>query len=1189
MSISSRQKSLLVAEDWKKVYETFREADFQSYDFETLRKSMVDYLRLYYPEDFNDYIESSEYIALIDLLAFLGQSLAFRADLNARENFLDTAERRDSILKLARLVNYTPKRHINSTGVLKIQSVTTSEGIIDSNGKNLSNVSITWNDPTNVNWLEQFQIILNSALIDSQLIGKPGNTQILNGITTEEYSINIQPNIIPVFNVQSSINGTSTNFEVVSATTANRQFIYEEEPIPRGKFNILYRNDNQGNNSNNTGFFLFFKQGQLTHTDFNFPESMPNRVFHVTQNNINNSDVWLYSINPDGTYNQLWKNVPTVSGLNVIYNKSTDRNLYQVNTKVNDQIELVFGDGSFANIPQGTFRVYHRISNGTSYKITPEEMQAVSISFQYITRSKKVETIRIVASLKYTVNNSAERESLEEIRQKAPQQYYTQNRMITGEDYNILPYTSFSNILKIKAVNRTSSGISRYLDVNDASGKYSSTNIFAQDGLLYKEEEIKSKNFTFINTTTVRQMVQGDLVNILNSRELLHFYYDKFPRYPSDSTKWALCSLTSNGCTGYFVNAPDSVPFSIKLPILQVGISTSSAKKYIRNGATIRFVAPGNQFFNSQNNLVTRANNLPQTGDKKYLYVAVMQIINDGTNGGVGAFTNGTGPVILNQKVPSGAKIDQILPVFKNNLSSSMISDIVIKILNYNDFALRYDLISESWKFVSQHDINVTDPFNIKLTNAPFPTSTVGAPGDTSKQKKDASWLIRFEYNANVGYTIYSRSTNYFFESSLETKFYFDNQVKVYDSQTGTTIRDQINILKINNSPDKLTQLGVDYKWFIYKNVIDVDGYQSQNKVLLTFPDENTDGIADNPDIFDIIVGPTINLTKEQLVDKLIFFKNEVDYDTFFKLVPIDSFIFEKGYPTKDAIMESSDLFEFGQLFYAYNEGLFYVLTKNGIVQTQEYVAKYGRQDLYFQYRHNSPGYRRIDPSPNNIIDLFILTKTYAEDYKIWIRDSSNKIEEPLPPSTEQLKLEYSNLDNYKAISDSIIFNSAKFKPLFGNSADVTLQATFKVVKNPAMNVSDNDVKSKVIDALNSFFDVDNWEFGEPFFFSELSAYLHSVLTPIISSIVIVPVDTKSKFGALHQINAEANEILSNPEKRDLYDKWGMEGVQAGGNPNGMGGFGDIFSFFGGGGGARRDTGPKKGKPKLIEVQITLE
>jgi len=28
-----------------------------------------------------------------------------------------------------------------------------------------------------------------------------------------------------------------------------------------------------------------------------------------------------------------------------------------------------------------------------------------------------------------------------------------------------------------------------------------------------------------------------------------------------------------------------------------------------------------------------------------------------------------------------------------------------------------------------------------------------------------------------------------------------------------------------------------------------------------------------------------------------------------------------------------------------------------------------------------------------------------------------------------------------------------------------------------------------------------------------------------------------------------ANEILSNPEKRDLYDKYGMDGVKDGGGP----------------------------------------
>ncbi len=110
MAVTTRQSNLFAAEDWKKIYTTFRSADFQSYDFETLRKSMVDYLRTYYPEDFNDYIESSEFVALLDLMSFMGQSLAFRADLNTRENFLETAERRDSVYRLAKLLGYSPSR-----------------------------------------------------------------------------------------------------------------------------------------------------------------------------------------------------------------------------------------------------------------------------------------------------------------------------------------------------------------------------------------------------------------------------------------------------------------------------------------------------------------------------------------------------------------------------------------------------------------------------------------------------------------------------------------------------------------------------------------------------------------------------------------------------------------------------------------------------------------------------------------------------------------------------------------------------------------------------------------------------------------------------------------------------------------------------------------------------------------------
>ena len=127
MSTTDRQNRLLLAEDWKRVYQSFRNADFQSFDFDNLRRTMISYLRENYPEDFNDYVESSEYLALIDLIAFLGQNISFRIDLNARENFLELAERRESVLRLARLLSYNPKRNQAANGLLKFETVSTTE------------------------------------------------------------------------------------------------------------------------------------------------------------------------------------------------------------------------------------------------------------------------------------------------------------------------------------------------------------------------------------------------------------------------------------------------------------------------------------------------------------------------------------------------------------------------------------------------------------------------------------------------------------------------------------------------------------------------------------------------------------------------------------------------------------------------------------------------------------------------------------------------------------------------------------------------------------------------------------------------------------------------------------------------------------------------------------------------------
>lgn len=1152
MAATTRQTNLLVQEDWKKIYESFQNADFQSYDFETLRKSMIDYIKLYYPEDFNDYLESSEYIALIDLIAFLGQSLAFRTDLNARENFIDTAERRDSVLKLAKLISYFPKRNVPSSGLLRIDSVTTTENIIDSNGVDISNISIQWNDVGNDMWAEQFNSILNAAFVNSQSVGYPGNTKTIAGVRTEEYSVQIASNLIPVFRYESNIAGTNMRFEVVSATSANQEYLYEVDPKPRGTFNMLYRNDNLGNDSINTGWFLYFKQGELKNFDFTLNDSLPNRTVSINQNNINNSDVWLYTTNTTNNADQLWTKVPAVSATNVIYNTIKDRNRYQVNSRAGDQIDLVFGDGTFSNIPLGGFRALYRQSNGLTYKISPDEMQNVILPITYTSRNGRAETMTIRASLRYTVNNATARETLDEIRTKAPQQYYTQNRMVTGEDYNILPYTMFSSILKIKSVNRSSSGISRYLDTIDVTGKYSSTNIFAEDGILYRKETVESNDFSVSQTQTdllsaIKTLVNEEILNT-NIIPYTQFVYEKLPRYTTTDTTtnanpftaaWTELSTGTNQSRGYFTfgtNYATAVANNtLAEPPLKVGIASSSALKYVKVGTIIKFRASANltstpAYFDSNNSI--KLGTPSKTGDRLYIYASVAQVLDDGGNKIY--TTNDAGPITLTQLIPTGAFIEEIIPKVTTSVTDDVLATATTLIKSKKNFGIRFDQDLQKWKIILPQDLKLSQTvisstiLNTDGVNAEYTQSTAG---DATSTAADSTWLIAF-VSRPLGYRVYYRQVNYLFESLLETKFYFDPKVRVYDPKTQQVITDQVKVIASNMNPANTGALLEDKTFFIHNMITDPDGYTNPNRILVKFADTNRDGVPDNPDVFTEVVSPLVDP-----IEKLIFFKLSSSGNQYQTLTALPAGTVNTDYLTQGEISNNWLIYNNGQVFYAATDRKFYTLTVEMVdtleVRTlvasavgEQYLYYTGRNGLYFQYRHASPGNRRIDPSPNNIIDVYVLEKQYSDDFQAWVRDTTGKIAKPVAPTTEQLMTNYGSLEQYKAISDTMIFSSAKFKLLFGRDADPMLQATFKVVKNSNVVISDNEVKIQVITAINKYFDVANWDFGETFFFSELSAYLHTALTPNVSSVIIVPNSTAQSFGTLYQINSEPNEII---------------------------------------------------------------
>jgi hypothetical protein len=1186
--IPSTNSKLLVAEDWKKVYQSFKDSDFKSYDFETLRRVMISYLREKYPEDFNDYVESSEYIALIDLIAYLGQNLSFRVDLNARENFLETAQRRDSILRLAQLINYNPKRNVPANGLLKLTSITTSDSVFDANGTNLANAVVSWNDVGNLNWYQQFVTILNSAMPGTISFGRPLDRKVISGVPTEQYVLNTANTDISVFTFSKTIGGIAMPFEVVGCQFTGKEYIYESTPKPGDRFSFIFQNDSKGSASPNTGFFVHFRQGTISTSGFNNDNPVPNEVIGVDVTDINDTDIWLWQLDNNENYLTEWKKVDALTGNNIIYNSlsASDRNIYAVGSRESDQVDLNFADGVFGNLPKGQFRLFYRQSNGLRYSIRPEQISGIQIQVPYYTKQGQLQTLTMTFSLQYTVNNSEASETNESIKTKAPQVYYTQNRMITAEDYNIAPLTAGADIVKVKSINRISSGISKYFELSDVSGKYSSTNIFANDGVLYKEEKNPTVDFSFSTKNEIYAFLINQITPLLESTSMRNFYLDKWrrPELANPKVVWTQVTNATNQSTGYFVDQNSGTP-------LQTGIFSTNNLRYMLPGCLIKIVPPSGYYFLPNGNLTTTNDSTTKT----FRWVKCVLVIGDGSYNGQGALPDGSGPVILTQNVPSGVIAEEIIPAFDTVFSYGLQTDVVNFCTSKRNFGLSFAEDSRSWYIINDTDLDLTSPFSVFYQK------------DVSNSNKDASWLFAFIWTG-LGYQVRYRITDYIFESDKETSFYYDTDSKNFDFSKNTVVKDQIKILGTNPAPvnygsaqievggvnesgsitaftvknkgtgyvstpqlevslgvggkfypvlkngavesveiinsgtgyNTVTSvvsvaasdsvfstlpLGIDYGWQIDGSVIEPDGYIEPKKIRVSFLDEFDDSQIENPDAFIEIVAPD-SLSPQTLTnDKYVFFKKSLDKLTY-SVVNDEEIL---SFPREENVPNSRKTN--GQLFYFYDSDIDVVKRYDSTLPTEyvlepDYFARQGRKNLKFHYKHNSGDDRRIDPSKTNLIDVYLLTRDYDTTYRSWL-SSDNGIE-PLPPSSSQLEENYTaSLEPIKAISDQIIYQPVRYKVLFGDKADRNLQATFKAVRNPARSTTDNELKTKILVAIESFFNLENWDFGQTFYFSELSTYVMNLLTPDITNFILVP-RAEVPFGSLYEIACQSNEIFVN-------------------------------------------------------------
>ena len=1074
MSASVRQSELFAGNDWTAIYKAFTNVNLNAFDYNSILQSMVQYIKQNYPEVFNDWTDNDEYLVLLQLIANLAESLAFRMDINARENFFDLARRRESVLRLARFLSYNPKRNLNANGMIKITSIMTSDSIYDSNGNDLSNVTINWNDTTNQNWFEQFITVLNASFVTTNPFGTYLDKMEVNNITSQLYRFNNVVSGLGVYSFNGVVGGNSYPFEIVNTQLNSSRTGYSEvEPDLVTPLQIVYMNDGNGNNSNTTGFFSMFKQGTLAVSEYNFPTPIENRTIQIGKSNINENDLWVQTVNDNGYIETdgKWTRVgyiPTedttkviLTGDNITYNgvPSDIRNIYQDITQTDDDVILRFGDGRFGATPTGNLRIWYRVSANQNIIVSPDDFGDITVSIPYNNSKGVTKLLTLSYTLETTVSNASVSETIDQIRQRVGSVYATQGRMVSGDDYNSLPLTN-QEVMKIKAINRIYSGQSRYIDLNDPTGNYQSTNMFCDDGSLYIDT---SNNYLEVSTNkTVSDIVSDYISPIISTYGLKNFIMNYCINnattlqynITSGSVLWKNIYNTNSTSTGSFTDGSGN--------IITIGPGSSTiALSNITIGSLIKFSNNGTVNWATITALTEYkdSNNITQVG------------------------------YILDVDIPNGASIIMTLPLIRGTFTSTDITQIENYISAGRSFGIGLNLSTQEFYYI---DI-------VKLNEDNAYTLTQGTAANS-----DSSWIIYCEYSPYF-WKIHSRNIDYIFESYNETKFFYVNTYKSVDPNTGEIGQDYIKLLKYNFSKN-FGDVIFDIKdTFEYS-----DGFIEPRRVHVDFSSSNYNGIPDNPEAFYDVMTQTDGT--------YVFHKQYTDTNgyTYWQL------FYNVTVVSNESLVPST--VPVGYVYFTEDTNKFFVGSSDDVTN---YSYNVGTNNLSFLWKHLAPTDQRIDPSVSNIIDIFVLTTSYYNSMNTWRSAGSITNNLPLPPTEIDLQNTFSDLDNYKMFSDTIIWKPVKFKLVGGNGSDDNYKFSLKIIKLNSTTISDGQIKSNVITAVNNYFDVSSgWDFGDTFFASELIAYLHIQLADSIASVVLVPSATDQHFGDLFQIDANSDELF---------------------------------------------------------------
>jgi hypothetical protein len=97
-------------------------------DFDSIKQGLIDFVKTYYPNTYNDFNEASPGMMFLELVAYVGDTLNYYVDSQLKESLLLQATEKKNVLAIAAAMGYKPKISVPSTVDLDVFQLMPASG-----------------------------------------------------------------------------------------------------------------------------------------------------------------------------------------------------------------------------------------------------------------------------------------------------------------------------------------------------------------------------------------------------------------------------------------------------------------------------------------------------------------------------------------------------------------------------------------------------------------------------------------------------------------------------------------------------------------------------------------------------------------------------------------------------------------------------------------------------------------------------------------------------------------------------------------------------------------------------------------------------------------------------------------------------------------------------------------------------